>query len=60
MSNIIQLVVMDYDEYWQKWLSLFVEEIVKKNSANSERGQLDFSIDQNLEYIGQKITGFGE
>ena len=51
---------MDYDEFWQKWLSLSVEEIVKKNSANSEISQVGFSIGQNLEYIGQKITGFGE
>ncbi|MGG6460139.1 MAG: hypothetical protein ACM3JQ_01805 [Candidatus Eiseniibacteriota bacterium] len=51
---------MDYDEYWQKWLSLFVEEIVKKNSANSERGQPRVPIDQNVGYISQEIIGFGE
>ena len=50
---------MDYDEYWQKWLSLFVEDIVNKNSANPERGQSWVPIDQ-LGYIGQKITSFGE
>ena len=33
-----------------------VEEIVKKNSANSERVLLD----QNVGYIGQEITGFDE
>ena len=47
---------MDYDEYWQRWLSFSVEENVKKNSANSERVPLD----QNVGYIGQEITGFGE
>jgi hypothetical protein len=51
---------MDYDEYWQKWLSLLVEEIVKKNFANSERDQRVVPINQNLGYIAQRITGFGE
>jgi hypothetical protein len=52
--------VMDYDEYWQKWLSLFVEEIVKKTSANSERGQRGVPLNQNVGYIRQEIIGFGE
>lgn len=52
---------MDYDKYWEKWLSLFVEEIVKKNSANSERGQFAVPIDENHGgYWVQKVEGFGE
>jgi hypothetical protein len=50
---------MDYDEYWQKWLSLSVEVIVKNNIIKSNK-QSGEPFEYNYAHVGQATAGFGE
>jgi hypothetical protein len=47
--------LMDYDEYWKKWLSISVEVIVNNNIIKSRKGGDVISVDN----VGQAITSFG-
>jgi hypothetical protein len=42
---------MDYDEFWQKWLTSVVGEIVKNNIIKSRQGA------EFYEYVSQATTG---
>jgi hypothetical protein len=57
MPNLGSL--MDYDEYWQKWLSRFIEDFVRNNVINSKKQGVEFiSVDDNHGYVSQAITSF--
>lgn len=51
---------MDYDEYWQKWLSLYIGEIIKENVSRSKRHGREFNtVDENYQYTSLVYAGFG-
>ena len=48
---------MDYDEYWQKWLSLYIGEIIKENVSRSKRHGREFNTVDD--YTSLVYAGFG-
>jgi hypothetical protein len=57
MPNLGSL--MDYCEYWQKWLSRFIEDFVRDNVINSRKQGVEFiSVDDNYGYVSQAVTSF--
>ena len=55
MPNLGSLI--DYDEYWQKWLSRFIEDFVRDNVIKSKKQGVE-SVDDNHGYFSQAITSF--
>jgi len=49
--------LMDYDEYWQKWLSLYIGEIIKENVSRSKRHGREFNTVDD--YTSLVYAGFG-
>jgi len=51
--------LVDYDEYWQKWLSLYIGEIIKENVSRSKRHGREFNtVEENYQYTSLVYAGF--